>query len=240
MSFDAHTNAAHVRRTTVLVDALHRVYAMIADHAGPLPGLMDRGRSLLHLGVPPDLAVQQITRSQMALAAAPALPPAIGADLDLDLPLSDKAKGHLYLHLQTAMAAARLYGADLPQGPVRSLCFFCLCQDMAVSDLLRMAGLDPKVHTADALLPYASHALLHRLDRYLVRRLLVGFVHRDGLDAPQSRVAGGRVGGMFDGVAIHTTGHRAQQVFGNAPPSALSSNATQGRVAALHDSVYHA
>jgi hypothetical protein len=111
---------------------------------------------------------------------------------------------------------------------------------MAASDLLRMAGLDPDVHTPDALLSYASDALLQRLDRYLVRRLLVGFVHRDRLDAPRNRIAGGRIGGMFDGATLHTTGDRATQVFTGDGAATLHADTTHGPVAALHDSVYHA
>ena len=240
MTHDSQLSAAHAQQANTLLRVMGTVYAMIADGSGPLAGSLQRGLDLLHMGVRPDQVTCQLIQTQAALSADAGLPSVVGADLSQPLPLSDRASGHVYLQLQTAASVARIYGFDLDQGPVRSLCFFALCPDMADDDLLRMAGLDPDTHTPTALVTYASDAVLHHMDRYLARRLLAGFAYQDQLDNPYSRVPGARTGGTFDGAATHAAGQKAQQVF-QAGVAAPTRGATSGTpVAVLHDSIYHA
>jgi len=239
MSHDAQLNAAQAQQAAIYGRTMHALCTMMADDTGPLAGTLQQGLHLLHMGVHADAATRQLTRRQAALAAGPALPATVGNALDLRLPLSDKACGHLYLQLQIAAIVARLYGFSLRHGAVRSLCFFALCYDMADADLLRMAGLDPDGDSPTALVAHASSAPLRRIDRYLIRRLLAGFVRRDQRDHPFNHAPGARTGGMFDGAATHAAGQKARQVFRSAPSPNRPSTTLQP-VAPLNGYAYHA
>lgn len=240
MAHDTHLSTAQARQARIFRRVMNDLYTMSADSSGPFSGSLHRALDLLHRGVPPGPVARQLIQGQAALTADARLPAAVGADLSPHLPLSDRARGHLYLQLQTVTAVARIYGFDLALPPVRSLCFFCLCQDMSVRDVLRMAGLDPGTQAATALVRHASDPLLHFMDRYLVRRLLVGFAYQDQLDRPHTRVPGARTGGTFDGATTHAAGQKAQQVFqaDSAPPP--RRRADSACVAVLNDRVYHA
>ncbi len=157
--------------------------------------------------------VDSLIRWQVVKASTSGFVTGLGGVLTLPVAIPANLASVMYVQLRMIAAIAHMGGHDVRDDRVKALCYACLCGS-AATDVLKDAGIKTGTVIAEQGIKRLPFEVIKRINQAAGRRVITksgttGIVNL-GKVVP---LAGGVVGGTFDGVTTRTIGKVAKNVF---------------------------
>jgi uncharacterized protein (DUF697 family) len=210
---------------TVVGKALDLAYDKAVDGVPGVPGL-DSAEELAddYLNDPGSLEdkVNTLIRYQALKAATSGFVTGLGGALTLPVAIPANLASVMYIQLQMVAAIARMGGHDVRNDRVRTVCYACLCGSAAVDILKDAVGKTIGMKLAEQAIKQSSFETIKKINRAVGFRLVTKFGQTGAINLGKAvPLAGGVIGGTFDGTTTYTIGRVAKNVFitGDETPS---------------------
>lgn len=116
----------------------------------------------------------------------------------------------MYIQIRMIAAIAYIGGYDLKDDNVRSFVYLCLCGN-AAKDVLKKAGIKIGMQFTRSAIRNVSSEIIKSINKAVGFRLLTKFGQKGSIKLVP--LAGGIVGGAFDGISTNITGNIARETF---------------------------
>ncbi len=157
--------------------------------------------------------IDKLINVQVAKAATSGFLTGLGGLLTLPVTIPANLSSVLYVQLRMIAAIARMNGYDIRSDQVKTLCFVCLCGD-AAKNVLKGAGITVGRKLTEQAIKRMSFKVIKKINRAVGFRLITKFGQTGVVNLGKAiPLAGGVVGGTFDGVTTYTVGKAAKSLF---------------------------
>lgn len=161
----------------------------------------------------PEDKVNSLIRWQNTKASASGFVSGLGGAITLPLAIPANITSVLYIQIRMIAAIAHMGGYDLRNDQVKTMVYACLCGN-AASEVLKTAGVKIGTKLTEQAIKNISGAVLTKINQAVGFRLLTKFGSKGAINlAKMIPVAGGIIGGTFDGVATNIIGNVARATF---------------------------
>ncbi len=118
-----------------------------------------------------------------------------------------------YIQLQMAAAIAHMGGYDVRDDRVKTFCYVCLCGESA-SKVLRAAGITIGKKLTEQMVRRLSFETIKKINQAVGFRMITKFGQTGLVNLGKGvPLAGGLVGGAFDGATSYAVGKAAKRTF---------------------------
>lgn len=157
--------------------------------------------------------VDTLINSQVAKASASGFVSGFGGWLTLPIALPTNLVSIAYIQLQMSAAIAHMAGYDIRDDRVKAFCYVSLCGESA-SKLLRGAGIVVGKKLTEQMIKRISFETIKKINKAVGFRLITKFGQTGAINLGKAiPVAGGLLGGTFDGIVTFTVGKAAKRIF---------------------------
>jgi uncharacterized protein (DUF697 family) len=116
----------------------------------------------------------------------------------------------MYIQIRMIAVIAYISGYDLKDDNVRSFVYLCLCGN-AAKDVLKEAGIKIGMQFTHSAIRNVSSEIIKSINKAVGFRLLTRFGQKGSIKLVP--LAGGIVGGAFDGISTNIIGNIARETF---------------------------
>ncbi len=157
--------------------------------------------------------IDKLISMQVAKASASGFVTGLGGLLVLPVTIPANLSSVLYIQLRTIAAIARMNDYDVRSDQVKTLCFVCLCGDSA-QNILKGTGITLGRKLTEQAIKRLPYAVIVKINQAVGFRLITKFGQTGLVNLGKAiPLAGGVVGGTFDGMTTYTAGKVAKNLF---------------------------
>jgi uncharacterized protein (DUF697 family) len=157
--------------------------------------------------------IDKLISVQVAKASTSGFVTGLGGVLTLPVMIPANLSSVLYVQLRTIAAIARINGYDVRSDQVKTLCFVCLCGD-AAKNILKGTGITLGRKLTEQAIKRLSYEVIKKINQAVGFRLITKFGQTGIVNLGKAiPLAGGIVGGTFDGMTTYTVGKVAKNLF---------------------------
>lgn len=181
-----------------------------------LPGLEtaeEMGRGYLRGDGTLQDKVDRLIRWQTTKASTSGFLSGLGGMLTLPVAIPANIATVVYVQLRMVAAIAYMGGHDVRDDRVKTLCYVCLCGD-AAEDVMKRVGIQAGKKFAEQGIKRLPFEVIKKINQMVGFRLVTKFGRTGVVNLGKAvPLAGGVIGGTFDGVATRTIGKVAKNAF---------------------------
>ncbi len=157
--------------------------------------------------------VSTLVRYQVLKASTSGFVTGLGGILTLPVAIPANLASIMYLQLQMVAAIAHMGGHDVRSDRVRTICYACLCGNVAV-EMLQSAGITIGKKLTEQAIKQVSFDVILRINRAVGFRMVTKFGEKGVINLGKAiPLVGGVIGGTFDGTTTYAIGRVARSVF---------------------------
>jgi hypothetical protein len=157
--------------------------------------------------------IDKLISVQVAKASTSGFVTGLGGVLTLPVTIPANLSSVLYIQLRTIAAIARMNGYDVRSDQVKTLCFVCLCGD-AAKNILKGTGITLGRKLTEQAIKRLSFEVIKKINKAVGFRLITKFGQTGIVNLGKAiPLAGGVVGGTFDGMTTYTVGKVSKNLF---------------------------
>jgi uncharacterized protein (DUF697 family) len=201
---------------TVVGKALDLAYDKAVDGVPGVPGLGSaEGLADDYLNDSGSLEdkVDALIRVQVLKAATSGFVTGLGGVITLPVAIPANLASIMYLQLQMVAAVARMGGHDVRNDRVRAVCYACLCGN-AAAEVLQTAGITIGKKLTEQAITRLSSEVITKINQAVGFRMVTKFGQTGAINLGKAvPLAGGIIGGAFDGTTTYAIGRVAKNVF---------------------------
>lgn len=154
-----------------------------------------------------------LVRYQVAKASTSGFLTGLGGVLTLPVMIPANLSSVMYVQLRMIAAIAYMGEYDARNDRVKTVCYACLCGNAAM-DILKEAGRVTGTKLTEQAIKRSSFEAIKKINKAVGFRLITKFDHAGVINLGKAiPLAGGVIGGTFDGVTTRTIGKVAKDVF---------------------------
>lgn len=214
---------------TTIMKTLDPIYDKAISGVQNVPG-MDSSKELAedYLNDPGTLEtkVNGLINNQVIKASTSGFVTGLGGIITLPVAIPANLASVMYIQLQMITAIAHMGGHDVRSDRVKTLCYVCLCGD-AATDILKTAGVTIGKKLTERAITKLSFETIKKINQAVGFRLVTKFGQMGAVNLGKAvPLAGGVVGGIFDGSTTYAIGKIAQSTF--LPETETSSGLHSG------------
>ena len=208
------TSADSARIANVAQDLVRWILDQALDGIGPLPSASDLANDYRRQSYPNDAErVQALIRWAVAKNAATGFVTGLGGVLTLPVAIPGSLAASLAIQAPMVAAIAEIYGHDSKDDQVRTAILLCMI-GTAMEDVVKQAGVTLGGKAAIEGLKKIPGKVLIEINKRVGFRLLTKFGEKGVVNlAKLVPLAGGVVGGTFDGATCYMVGQAADATF---------------------------
>ncbi len=201
---------------TLVGKALDLAYDKAVDGVPGIPGLGSaEGLADDYLNDTGSLEekVDALIRVQVLKAATSGFVTGLGGVITLPVAIPANIASIMYLQLQMVAAVARMGGHDVRNDRVRAVCYACLCGN-AAAEVLQGAGIAIGKKLTERAITRLSSEVITKINQAVGFRMVTKFGQTGAINLGKAiPLAGGVIGGAFDGTTTYAIGRVARNVF---------------------------
>lgn len=157
--------------------------------------------------------VDTLIRWQVTKASTSGFLTGLGGILTLPVAIPANLSSVMYVQLRMVAAVAYAGGYDVRNDRVKTLCYTCLCGNTA-NEVLKGVGITAGTKLTQQAIKRLSFEAIKKVNKAVGFRLVTKFGQTGVVNLGKAiPLAGGVVGGTFDGAATYTIGKVAKNVF---------------------------
>ncbi|WP_114191638.1 EcsC family protein [Edaphovirga cremea] len=157
--------------------------------------------------------VNALIRWQNTKAGTSGFVTGLGGVITLPVALPVNITSVMYIQIRMIAAIAHIGGYDLKDDNVRSFVYLCLCGN-AAKDVLKEAGIKIGMQFTRSAIRNVSSEIIKSINKAVGFRLLTKFGQKGSINLVKLvPLAGGIVGGAFDGISTNIIGNIARETF---------------------------
>ena len=208
------TSADSQKLANVAQDLVHSILDQALEGNGPLPSASDLANSYRRKSYPNDAErVQALIRWTVAKNAGTGFVTGLGGVLTLPVAIPASLAGSLVIQARMVAAIAEIYGHDSKDDQVRTAILLCMLGN-AMEDVAKQAGVRLGGKVAIVGLEKIPGKVLIEINKRVGFRLLTKFGEKGVVNlAKLVPLAGGVIGGTFDGATCYMVGQAADAAF---------------------------
>ncbi len=201
---------------TIVGKALDMAYDKAVDGVPGVPGLGSaEGLADDYLNDSGSLEdkVDALIRVQVLKAATSGFVTGLGGVITLPVAIPANLASIMYLQLQMVAAVAHMGGHDVRNDRVRAVCYACLCGN-AAAEVLQGAGIAIGKKLTERAITRLSSEIITKINQAVGFRMVTKFGQTGAINLGKAiPLAGGVIGGAFDGTTTYAIGRVAKNVF---------------------------
>lgn len=160
-----------------------------------------------------DDAVDKLIRWQITKASTSGFLSGLGGVLTLPVAVPANISSVMYVQLRMVAAIAHIGGYEIKSDPVKTLCYVCLCGS-AANDVMKGVGIKTGTKLTEQAVKRMSFEVIKKINKAVGFRLITKFGQTGVVNLSKAiPLAGGVVGGTFDGVTTRAIGKVAKNQF---------------------------
>lgn len=205
-------------KNPLTTEALHQALEWAYDKAvnSDIPGL-DNAQAMAqnYLKQKGDLIenVNSLIRWQNSKAGMSGFVTGLGGAITLPVSIPANITSVLYIQIRMIAAIAHMGGFNLQSDRVKTMVYACLCGN-AAGEVLKTAGVKIGTKLTEQAIRNISGAVLTKINQAVGFRLVTKLGSKGAINLIKLvPVAGGVVGGAFDGVTTNIIGNVARKTF---------------------------
>lgn len=208
------SSADSARLANVAQDLVRWILDQALDGIGPLPSASDLANDYRRKSYPNDAErVQALVRWAVAKNTATGFVTGLGGVLTLPVALPGSLAASLAIQAPMVAAIAEIYGHDSKDDQVRTAILLCMIGN-AMEDVVKQAGVTLGGKVAIEGLKKIPGKVLIEINKRVGFRLLTKFGEKGVVNLTKLvPLAGGVVGGTFDGATCYMVGQAADVTF---------------------------
>lgn len=161
----------------------------------------------------PERCVNALIRWQNTKAATSGFVTGLGGIITLPVAIPANITSVIYIQVRMIAAIAHMGGHDLKDDNVRSLVYVCLTGN-AAAEILKEAGIQIGIKLTRSAISKVSSEVIKSINKAVGFRLLTKFGQKGTINLIKLiPLAGGLIGGAFDGVTTNIIGNIARKTF---------------------------
>ncbi|VXC43020.1 EcsC family protein [Enterobacterales bacterium 8AC] len=193
--------------------ALDWAYDKAVNGITGLDSAQDIAESYMKRGGSQVDCVNALIRWQNTKAGTSGFVTGLGGVITLPVAIPANITSVMYIQIRMIAAIAHIGGYDLKDDNVRSFVYLCLCGN-AAKDILKEAGIKIGMQLTRSAIRNVSGEVIKAINRAVGFRLLTKFGQKGGINLVKLvPLAGGIVGGAFDGISTNIIGNIARETF---------------------------
>ncbi|TXE23945.1 EcsC family protein [Serratia marcescens] len=166
----------------------------------------------------PATCVNALIRWQNTKASTSGFLTGLGGIITLPIAIPANITSVMYIQIRMIAAIAHMGGYDLKTDNVRALIYACLCGN-AAKDILKEAGIKIGTQLSKSVINKIPGEVLKTINKAVGFRLLTKYGTQGSINLVKwVPLAGGIIGGAFDGVSTNIIGNVARKTFITAQP----------------------
>lgn len=166
----------------------------------------------------PVTCVNALIRWQNTKASTSGFLTGLGGIITLPVAIPANITSVMYIQIRMIAAIAHMGGYDLKTDNVRALVYTCLCGN-AAKDILKEAGIKIGTQLSKSVINKIPGEVLKTINKAVGFRLITKYGTQGSINRVKwVPLAGGIIGGAFDGVSTNIIGNVARKTFITAQP----------------------
>ena len=154
-----------------------------------------------------------LVRVQVVKAATSGFVTGLGGLITLPVAIPANVASIMYLQIRMVAAVARMGGHDVRNDRVKAVCYACLCGN-AAAEVLQGAGIAIGKKLTERAITRLSSDVITKINQAVGFRMVTKFGQTGAINLGKAvPLAGGVIGGTFDGTTTYTIGRVARSVF---------------------------
>lgn len=196
-----------------VIKALDPVYGRALDGIPGFSSVEELANDYLRDSVSLEDGTNTLIRFQVAKASTSGFLTGLGGLLALPVAIPANLSSVMYVQLRMVAAIAFMRGHDIRDDRVKTLCYACLCGNVA-KDVLKGAGITIGTKLTEQAIKQLSFEVIKGINRAVGFRLITKFGQTGVINLGKAvPLVGGVVGATFDGAATLAAGKVAKSLF---------------------------
>lgn len=198
--------------------ALDWAYDKAVNGVPSLDSAQELAASYIKKDGDPVTCVNALIRWQNTKAGTSGFLTGLGGIITLPVAIPANITSVMYIQIRMIAAIAHMGGYDLKTDNVRALIYACLCGN-AAKDILKEAGIKIGTQLSKSVINKIPGEVLKTINKAVGFRLLTKYGTQGSINLVKwVPLAGGIIGGAFDGVSTNIIGNVARKTFITAQP----------------------
>ncbi|MBI6180515.1 EcsC family protein [Serratia proteamaculans] len=198
--------------------ALDWAYDKAVNGVPGLDSAQELAASYIKQGDNPVACVNALIRWQNTKAGTSGFLTGLGGIITLPIAIPANITSVMYIQIRMIAAIAHMGGYDLKTDNVRALVYTCLCGN-AAKDILKEAGIKIGTQLSKSVINKIPGEVLKTINKAVGFRLLTKYGTQGSINLVKwVPLAGGIIGGAFDGVSTNIIGNVARKTFMTPQP----------------------
>ncbi|MFI8418302.1 EcsC family protein [Serratia sp. NPDC078593] len=175
----------------------------------------------------PVACVNALIRWQNTKASTSGFLSGLGGIMTLPIAIPANISSVMFIQIRMIAAIAHMGGYDLKADNVRTLVYACLCGN-AAKDIIKEAGIKIGTQLSKGVINKIPGEVLKTINKAVGFRLLTKYGTKGSINLVKLvPLAGGIVGGTFDGISTNIIGNVARNTFISTQPHAIDIPKTE-------------
>ncbi|HBC7422224.1 TPA: EcsC family protein [Serratia marcescens] len=193
--------------------ALDWAYDKAVNGVPGLDSAQELAESYIKKDGDPVTCVNALIRWQNTKAGTSGFLTGLGGIITLPVAIPANITSVMYIQIRMIAAIAHMGGYDLKTDNVRALVYTCLCGN-AAKDILKEAGIKIGTQLSKSVINKIPGEVLKTINKTVGFRLLTKYGTKGSINLVKLvPLAGGIIGGAFDGVSTNIIGNVARKTF---------------------------
>lgn len=196
-----------------LMKALDPLYDKALDGIPGFASVEEMAKDYLRGSESIEERINTLIRYQVAKASTSGFLTGLGGVLTLPVMIPANLSSVMYVQLRMVAAIAYMCGYDIRDDRVKTLCYVCLSGN-AAKDILKGVGITAGTKLTEQAIKRLSFEAIKKINQAIGFRLVTKFGQTGVVNLGKAiPLAGGVIGGTFDGAATHAAGKVAKNLF---------------------------